>query len=334
MPAITYREALNHALREEMQRDPNVILMGEDIGLFEGPYKVTAGLYKEFGEKRVIDTPIAEEVIVGAGIGAAMLGLKPVIEIMTVNFILLALDQVINNAAKIRDMFAGLAEAPVVIRTPQGAGQQLAAQHSQSFDVLFAHIPGLKVVAPAFPDDAKGLLKSAIRARDPIIFLEHLGLYNTRGEVPEGDYLVPIGPARRVRSGSHVTIVAHSRMTLLALEAAERLSELGIEAEVIDLRCLRPLDKETFLESVRRTNRAVVVEENWRSFGVGAEVAATIQEEAFDYLDAPVIRVATKEVPMPYAKSLEQLALPQVQDIIDAALRTLGKPVRSLARHA
>jgi pyruvate dehydrogenase E1 component beta subunit len=330
MAVITYREALNQALREEMQRDPRVVLIGEDIGLFEGAYKVTAGLYKEFGENRVMDSPIAEEVIVGAGIGAAMLGLKPVVEIMTVNFILLAIDQIVNNAAKLHDMFAGMAEAPVVIRTPQGAGQQLAAQHSQCFDVFFAHVPGLKVVAPAFPDDAKGLLKAAIRARDPVIFLEHLSLYNTRGEVPDGDYTVPLGTARLVRPGSHLTIIAHSRMTLLALQAADRLSQLGIEAEVIDLRSLRPLPREMFLESVRRTNRAIVVEENWRSFGVGAEVAATIQEEAFDYLDAPVLRVATKEVPMPYAKSLEQKALPQVQDILEAALRTLGKEARSL----
>ncbi len=331
MGTMTYREALNQALREELQRDPRVILIGEDIGLFEGAYKVTAGLYREFGEERVIDAPIAEEVIVGAGIGAAMLGLKPVVEIMTVNFVLVAIDQIINNAAKIRDMFAGMAEAPVVIRTPQGAGQQLAAQHSQSFDVFFAHVPGLKVVAPAFPADAKGLLKASIRGRDPVIFLEHLSLYNTRGEVPDGDYTVPIGVAKVVRKGRDVSLIAHSRMTLVALEAAGRLQDMGIEAEVIDLRSLRPLDRQTVLESVRRTNRAVVVEENWRSFGVGAEIAASIQEDAFDYLDAPVIRVATKEVPMPYARSLEQLALPHAEDVVNAALRTLGRSVRSVA---
>lgn len=319
MATMTYREALNQALREEMARDQNVIVIGEDIGVFEGAYKVTAGLLREFGEKRVIDTPIAEEGFVGAGIGAAMVGLRPVVEVMTINFILLAMDQIVNNAAKIYYMFGGAARVPLVIRTPGGGGQQLSSQHSQSLEVLFAHIPGLKVVVPATPADAKGLLKSSIRDDNPVLFIEHLALYNTRGEVPEGEYLTPIGQAEVKRTGRDLTIVAHSRSTLLALEAAQRLEAEGIDAEVVDLRSLRPLDRATLVESVRKTSRALVVEEGWRSYGVGAEVAASIYEGAFDYLDAPIGRIGGVEVPMPYAKVLENAAIPNVQTVVTAA---------------
>lgn len=325
MPVQTYREALQQALREEMQRDSSVFLLGEDIGTFEGAYKVTAGLLKEFGPKRVRDTPIAEEGFVGAGIGAAMLGLRPVIEIMTINFILLATDQIVNNAAKMRHMFGGAVSIPLVIRTPGGGGHQLAAQHSQSLEVWFAHIPGLKVVAPATPADAKGLLKTAIRDDNPVLFIENLALYNTRGEVPEGEYTIPFGRAEVKRQGRDVTIVAHSRMTLLALEAAERLAKDGISAEVVDLRSLRPLDRATVVASVQRTNRAVVVEEGWPTYGISAEVAATISSEAFDYLDAPVVRIGGAEVPMPYAKVLERKALPSVDDIVAGVYRTLER---------
>lgn len=325
MPVLTYREALNQALREELERDPNVLLLGEDIGAFEGAYKVTAGLLSAFGPKRVRDTPIAEEGFVGAGVGAAMVGLRPVIEIMTINFILVAMDQIVNNAAKLHHMFGGAVSVPLVIRAPGGGGHQLAAQHSQSLEVWFAHVPGLKVVAPATPADAKGLLKTAIRDDSPVMFIENLALYNTRGEVPVGEHLVPIARADVKRAGRDVTIVAHSRMTLLALEAAERLAADGISAEVVDLRSLRPLDRATVVASVRRTNRAVLVEEGWPTFGVTAELAATISSEAFDDLDAPVERVGGAEVPMPYAKVLERRALPSVDDILRAVYRTRGR---------
>lgn len=316
MPVITYREALNQALREEMQRDPTVFLLGEDIGVFEGSYKVTAGLYREFGEKRVRDTPIAEEVIVGMGIGAAMVGLRPVVEIMTINFILLAMDQIVNHAAKLRYMFGGKLVCPLTIRTPSGAGRQLTAQHSQNLEHLFASIPGLKVVAPATPADAKGLLKASIRDDCPVLFIEGLRLYNVRGEVPEGDYTVPIGQATIAREGRDVSIIAYSRMTLVALDAARHLAERGIEAEVVDLRSLRPLDAETVLTSVKKTGRAVIVEEGWPTYGVTAEIAARIAEGAFDYLDAPVVRLGSVEVPMPYAPNLEEAVLPHAEDIV------------------
>lgn len=325
MPVLTYREALNQALREELARDPNVFIMGEDVGHFEGAYKVTAGLLREFGPKRVRDTPIAEEGFVGAGVGAAMLGLRPVIEIMTINFIILAMDQIVNNAAKMYHMFGGAVSVPLVIRTPGGGGHQLAAQHSQNLEVWFAHVPGLKVVAPATPADAKGLLKAAIRDDNPVIFVENLALYNTRGEVPAGEVLTPIGRADVKRTGRDVTIVAHSRSTLLALEAAEQLAKENISAEVVDLRTLRPLDRATAVDSVRRTNRAVVVEEGWPTFGISAEVAATLGEHAFDYLDAPVVRIGGAEVPMPYAKTLEHKALPSVEDIVQGVYRTMGR---------
>jgi pyruvate dehydrogenase E1 component subunit beta len=321
---ITYRQALHDTLREELQRDENVFLMGEEIGVFEGSYKITAGLLQEFGPKRVRDTPIAEEGFVGMAIGAAMLGLRPVVEIMTINFSLLALDQLVNHAAKIYGMFGGQTSVPMVLRTPGGGGQQLSATHSQNLEVWYAHVPGLKVVTPSTPADARGLLRSAIRDDDPVMFIENLALYNTRGEVPDGDYVIPIGQAAVVKAGTDITLIAYSRMAVVALDVAQRLEEEGISAEVIDLRSLRPLDRETIIASVRKTNRAVVVEEDWLSYGVGAEVAATIQEGAFDYLDAPVRRVAAAEVPLPYAKPLEQAALPNANHLIEVIHQTLA----------
>jgi len=339
MGIVTYRQALHDALAEEMRRDPLVVLLGEEIGLFEGSYKITAGLLKEFGADRVMDTPIAEEGFVGAAIGAAMLGLRPVVEIMTVNFSLLALDQVVNHAAKIHYMFGAQARVPMVLRMPEGGGQQLAATHSQNFSLWYAYVPGLKVVAPATPADARGLLKSAIRDDDPVIFLENLALYNTKGEVPDlgnsngaasngqpaEEYIVPIGTARIMKEGADLTLISYSRMSVVALEVARRLEQdQGISCEVIDVRSLRPLDRPTLIESVKKTSRAVVVEEDWYSYGVGAELVATIQEGAFDYLDAPIKRVAQAEVPLPYAKVMEQLALPKAQNLIEAIKSTLA----------
>jgi pyruvate dehydrogenase E1 component beta subunit len=335
---VTYRQALHDTLAEEMRRDASVVLMGEEIGQFEGSYKITAGLLKEFGAARVIDTPIAEEGFVGAAIGAAMLGLRPVVEIMTVNFSLLALDQIINHAAKIHYMFGGQARVPMVLRTPEGGGQQLAATHSQNFSSWYAYMPGLKVVAPATPADARGLLKSAIRDDDPVIFLENLALYNTRGEVPglgddaangnghaPADDTVQIGTASIMKEGSDLTLVAYSRMSVVALEVARRLEQdQGISIEVIDVRSLRPLDRPTLIESVKKTSRCVVVEEDWCSYGVGAELVATMQEGAFDYLDAPIRRVAQAEVPLPYAKVMEQAALPKASNLIDTIKGTLN----------
>jgi pyruvate dehydrogenase E1 component beta subunit len=324
---VTYREALRRALDEELERDERVFLMGEEIGRFEGSYKVTAGLYKKYGDKRVRETPISEEGFVGAGIGAAMLGLRPVVEIMTVNFILVAMDMIVNHAAKISQMFGGKVKVPMVIRTPGGAGAQLTAQHSQSLEVWFAHTPGLKVVAPATPADAYGLLKSAIRDDDPVLFMENLVLYNLTGPLPavrggNGDGAVPIGRARIVREGSDLTLVAHSYTVRRCLTVADRLSQAGVEAEVVDLRSLRPLDVETVVSSVKKTSRALVAEEGWATFGVGAELAARIHDACFDDLDAPVVRVGSAEVPMPYAKPLELAAMP-LEDKIDAAARRL-----------
>ncbi|MGH2832067.1 MAG: alpha-ketoacid dehydrogenase subunit beta [Solirubrobacteraceae bacterium] len=323
---MTYREALRLALREELARDERVFLMGEEVGLFEGSYKVSAGLLEEFGPDRVRDTPISEEGFVGAGVGAAMLGERPVIEIMTINFLLVAMDQVINHAAKVRAMFGGQVGCPLVIRTPGGAGNQLTAQHSQSFDAWFAGTPGLKVVAPATPADAKGLLKSAIRDDDPVLVIENLPIYKEKGEVPlDPDYLTPIGRAAIARSGSDISLIAHSYATVRCLALAERLAERhDIDAEVIDLRSLRPLDVQTVAESVVRTNRAVCVEEGWPSYGVSAELAARIQKACFDDLDAPVERVGMAEVPMPYAKNLELAVLPGEERIEAAVLHTLG----------
>src|SRR5690625_3033244 len=306
-----------------MQRDDTVFLLGEDIGKYGGSYAVTQGLYEEFGEERVKDTPISETAIIGAGVGAAMAGLRPVAEIMTINFILVAIDQVINNAAKMHAMFGGQFNVPMVIRTV-GGGRRLAATHSQNLEVLMAHIPGLKVVAPATPYDAKGMLKAAVRDNDPVVFIEHALLFGTRGDVPEDDYVVPIGVSEIKREGSDVTIIAHSRMTVEALKAADKLAEEGIEAEVIDLRTLRPLDIGPVLDSIQRTNRAVIAGEDWRSYGIGAEVASRIQEEAFDYLDAPVLRVNQVEVPLPYAANLERLALPDFNNIVDACREVLN----------
>jgi pyruvate dehydrogenase E1 component beta subunit len=319
MARITYREAIAQALREEMRRDERVFIMGEEVGVWGGSYAVTRGFFDEFGDKRVRDTPIAEGVIVGAAAGAAMGGLRPVAELMTINFAFLALDQIVNNVAKMHYMFNGQVTCPIVIRTVGGGGRQLGASHSQSPDVIFAHFPGLKVVAPGTPADAKGLLKSAIRDDDPVFFIEHATLYSVRGEVPEDeDFLVPIGVSDVKREGQDVTIVAYSKMIQAALEAADRLAEESIQAEVIDLRTLRPIDTQPIVESVRKTNRLVVVEEGWRAYGVGAEIASRVTELAFDYLDAPVRRVAQAEVPLPYNRRLEQMALPQVDDVLRA----------------
>ena len=315
MPEITYREALNQALREEMERDPTVFLLGEDVGLYGGSFKVTDGLLAEFGSERVIDTPIAEGAIVGMAVGAAMTGLRPVVELMTVNFALLAMDQIVNHAAKIRYMFGGKAKVSMVIRAPGGGGQQLAAQHSQSLEAYFLHCPGLKVVCPAFPAEAKGLLKEAIRDDDPVIFLEHEALYGSKGEVPEGKYTIPMGKAKIIKEGKDITIVSFARMAVLGLKAAQELSKEKIDAEVIDLRSLNPLDVKTMIASIKKTGRAVVVEEGWKTGGVGGEIVSLIMEKGFDYLDAPVRRVSGQDVPMPYAKNLEKLAIPQLDDI-------------------
>ena len=323
MPEITYREALNQALREEMERDSTVFLLGEDVGLYGGSFKVTDGLLAEFGSERVIDTPIAEGSIVGMAVGAAMAGLRPVVELMTVNFALLAMDQIVNHAAKIRYMFGGKAKVPLVIRAPGGGGQQLAAQHSQSLEAYFLHCPGLKVVCPAFPEEAKGLLKEAIRDDDPVIFLEHEALYGSKGEVPEGKYTTPLGKAKIIREGKDITIVSFSRMAVLGLKAAQELSKEKIEAEVIDLRSLNPLDVKTLIASIKKTGRAVVVEEGWKTGGVGGEIVSLIMENGFDYLDAPVRRISGQDVPMPYAKNLEKLAIPQLDDIITAVKNIL-----------
>jgi pyruvate dehydrogenase E1 component beta subunit len=323
MPTMRYREALNQALREEMEADDNVFLMGEDIGVFQGAFKVTQGLLEDFGEKRVRDTPISENTIVGAGVGAAMVGLRPVVEIMTVNFSLLALDQIINCAASIRYMFGGQVKVPMVIRMPGGAGHQLGPTHSHNFEALYLHIPGLLVAVPSTAADAKGLLKAAIRDDNPVIFIEHETLYGRRGEVPENGEPMRFGEAAIRREGDDVTIVAISRMAETALKAAETLaSEHEIEAEVIDPRTLRPLDLDTILESVRKTNRAIIAEEGWPHGGVGANLAALIQEQAFDYLDAPVGRVTGADVPMPYSKPLEQAAFPHEEHVVRAALST------------
>ncbi len=323
MPKITMRQAISQALWEEMERDERVFILGEEVGVWGGTYAVTKGFYDHFGEKRVRDTPIAEAAIVGAGIGAAMAGLRPVAELMTINFAFSAMDHIVNEAAKMHYMFGGQIKVPLVIRTVGGGGRQLGATHSQTPDAIFAHFPGLKVVAPGTPYDAKGLLKAAIRSDDPIFFIEHATMYQRRGEVPEEEYLVPIGQSKIQRPGRDVTIVTYSKGLDLSLKAAEQLAKEGIEVEVVDLRTLRPLDVAPVLESVHRTNRAIVVEEGWRSYGVGAEVAARIQEEAFDDLDAPVLRIAQKEVPLPYNRTLEQSALPQVPDILRAVKEVL-----------
>jgi pyruvate dehydrogenase E1 component beta subunit len=323
MSRITMREAISQAMWEEMERDPNVFIMGEEVGVWGGSYAVTKGFYDHFGGERVRDTPIAEAAIVGAAIGASMTGLRPIAELMTINFAFVAMDHIVNEAAKLHYMFGGQFLLPLVIRAVTGGGRQLGATHSQTPDTIFAHFPGLKVVSPGTPEDAKGLLKSAIRSNDPVLFLEHATLYQTRGEVPEGDYTIPLGQSRIQRPGTDVTIVTYSKGLEISTKAAEELAKEGIQPEIVDLRSLRPLDMGPVLESFRKTNRAVIVEEGWRSFGVGAEVSARIYEQAFDYVDAPIQRVAQKEVPLPYNRTLEQLALPQVADVVAAVKEVL-----------
>jgi len=323
MAKITMREAISQALWEEMENDPDVFILGEEVGVWGGTYAVTKGFYDHFGEKRVRDTPIAEAAIIGAAIGSALTGKRPVAELMTINFAFSAMDHIVNEAAKLHYMFSGQMLLPLVIRTVGGGGRQLGATHSQTPDAIFAHFPGLKVVSPGTPQDAKGLLKSAIRSNDPVMFIEHATMYQVRGEVPDGEYTIPIGKSKVQRPGSDVTIVAYSKGLQLATQAADQLAKDGIEAEIVDLRTLRPLDMEPVIESFKKTNRAVVVEEGWKSFGVGAEVTSRIYEEAFDYIDAPIQRVAQKEVPLPYNSTLEQMALPQVADVIKAVKEVL-----------
>jgi len=319
MSRITLREALNHAMVEEMDRDGDVFLMGEEVAEYNGAYKVSQGMLERFGPKRVIDTPITEAGFAGLGVGAAMAGLRPIIEFMTWNFAILAMDQIVNAAAKMLYMSDGQYHVPVVFRGPGGAAAQVAAQHSQSLENWFANVPGLKVVMPSNPADAKGLLKAAIRDDDPVIFIENEISYGDIGEVPDREYLIPLGSADIKRVGQDVTLIAHSRMTKLALQAAEELAGLGIDAEVIDPRTIRPLDEQTILQSIAKTNRAVVIEEGWRFAGIGAEISARIMERGFDHLDAPVLRVTGADVPMPYAANLEALALPGIARIIEAA---------------
>lgn len=323
MTRITMREAISQALWEEMERDPDVLILGEEVGLWGGSYAVTKGFYDHFGGERVRDTPISESTIVGATIGAALTGLRPVAELMTINFAFSAFDHIVNESAKLHYMFGGQFVLPMVIRTVGGGGRQLGATHSQSPDVIFAHFPGLKVVAPGTPADAKGLLKTAIRIDDPVLFIEHATLYQVRGEVPEGDFTVPIGQSKVQREGSDVTIVTYSKMLETSMKAAEELAKEGIQAEIVDLRSLRPLDMGPAIDSFKKTNRAVIVEEGWRSYGVGAEVESRLYEAAFDYADAPIQRVAQKEVPLPYNRTLEQLALPQVEDVIQSVKEVL-----------
>lgn len=323
MAAITVRQAISDALREEMERDEKVFILGEEVGVWGGTYAVTRGFYDQFGEKRVRDTPIAEAAIIGAAIGAAMTGLRPIAELMTINFAFAAMDHIVNEAPKLRYMFGGQFKIPMVIRAVGGGGRQLGATHSQTPDVVFAHFPGLKVVSPATPEDSKGLLKAAIRSDDPVMFIEHATLYQWRGEVPDGDFVVPIGKSKVQRPGDAVTVVSYSKGLQLSMEAADALAKDGIHIEVVDLRTLRPLDMEPVIDSFKKTNRAVIVEEGWRSYGIGAEVAARLYEEAFDYIDAPIKRVAQKEVPLPYNRNLEQMALPQVADIIKAVKEVL-----------
>jgi pyruvate dehydrogenase E1 component beta subunit len=319
MSEMTYRDAINLALKEEMRHDPSVVVLGEDVALYEGSFKVTRGLLAEFGEERVKDTPISENTIIGVAVGAAMGGLRPVAELMTVNFALLAMDQIVNHMSKIHYMFGGQVVVPMTIRMPGGGGSQLGAQHSQSLETFFMHCPGMRVLYPSTPADAKGLLKSAIRDNNPVIFLEHELLYNSKGEVPEDpEYLVPIGKAKVLRQGEHVTIVAYARMAVLALQAAEELAGEGISCEVVDLRSLAPLDDDTILASVRKTGRAVVVEECWRTCGLGAEIASRIFENCFDVLKTPVRRVSGLDVPMPYSRKIEKICIPQKENIVQA----------------
>jgi pyruvate dehydrogenase E1 component beta subunit len=323
MSIMTYREALNQAMREEMRRDETIVLMGEEVGFYQGAYKVSKGMLEEFGPMRVLDTPITELGFTGLGVGAAMVGLRPIVEMMTFNFALLALDQIVNGAAKMLYMSGGQFPVPLVIRGPGGAGHQLGAQHSQALESWFCHVPGLKVVMPSTPADAKGLLKTSIRDDNPVVFIESEVLYGTRGEVPEGECLIPLGVADIKRPGKDVTLIAHSKMIFVALEAAADLEREGVDVEVIDPRTLRPLDTVTLVESVKKTNRAVIVEEGWPFCGVGAQIVDVLQFRAFDYLDAPILRVTGADVPTPYAKNLEHLAFPDKQRVKDAVNKVL-----------
>jgi len=320
---ISYREALNQALVEEMDRDPAVFLMGEEVGHYQGAYKVSQGLVQRFSERRVIDAPIAEMGFAGIGVGAAMVGLRPIIEFMTFNFSLVAIDQIVNNAAKIYQMSAGQYHVPIVFRGPGGPAVQVAAQHSQSLESFYTHVPGLKVVMPSTPADAKGLLKASIRDDNPVVFIESETLYSTTGEVPGGELVIPLGVAEIKRPGEHVTLVAWSKMTLLCLQAAEQLAHDGIEAEVVDPRTLRPLDDALIADSVRRTGRCVIVEQGWPVAGFGAEIAYRVQRDCLDHLDAPVERVTSDDVPMPYALGLENEVQPRVDDVVAAVKRVL-----------
>ncbi|MEX2530269.1 MAG: pyruvate dehydrogenase complex E1 component subunit beta [Gemmatimonadota bacterium] len=326
MPVITYREALNQALAEEMERDDTVFLMGEEVAEYDGAYKVSKGLLERFGDRRVVDSPISELGFAGLGVGAAMVGLRPVIEFMTFNFAFLALDQVINSAAKMHYMSGGQLSLPMVFRGPSGAALQLSAQHSQAAETWYVHAPGVKLVTPGTPADAKGLLKAAIRDEDPVAFMEGELLYNVKGEVPdpeEGDFVIPLGVADVKRKGADVSIITHGKMVHVALQAAGKLEKEDVDVEVLDLRSLRPLDVDAILETVRKTNRVVYLEEGWPYAGIGAQIVSLIQEEAFDYLDAPVIRVTQADVPMPYAKNLEQAAKPDAARVIQACNRVL-----------
>ena len=323
MPVMTYRDALRSAMAEEMERDESVVLMGEDIGIYGGTHLVTNGLIDQFGPRRVIDTPIAEGGFTGAAIGMAMAGLRPVVEMMTWNFSFLAADQIIQNAAKLRYFSGGQVHVPLVIRGPNGGGVQLSAQHTHSLEGFYGHFPGLKVVSPATPADVKGMMLAAIRDPDPVIFLEAGALYGTKGEVPEGDQVVEFGKARIAREGTDITLVSYGRQVPMLLKIADTLAEQDIQAEVVDLRSIRPFDSETIVESVRKTHRAVVVQEQWRYFSVASEVCAVIQEQAFDELDAPIERVSGAEVPAPYARNLEVAAFPSVEQVVKAARRAL-----------
>lgn len=323
MPVMTYRDALRSAMAEEMERDESIVLLGEDIGLYGGTHLVTNGLIDQFGPKRVIDTPIAEGGFTGAAIGMAMAGLKPIVEMMTWNFSFLAADQIIQTAAKIHYFSGGQVNVPLVIRGPNGGGVQLSAQHTHSLEGFYGHFPGLKVVSPATPADVKGMMLEAIRNPNPVIFLEAGALYGTKGEVPEGDETVEFGKARVAREGTDLTLIAYGRQVPVLLKVADKLAEENISAEVIDLRSIRPLDTETFVESVKKTNRAVVVQEQWRYYSVASEVCAVLQHEAFDYLDAPVERVSGAEVPAPYARNLEVAGFPTMEHVVSAARRVL-----------
>ncbi len=323
MPVISYREALNQAMREEMERDPDVFIMGEEVGYYNGAYKVTQGLLQRFSERRVVDTPIAEMGFAGIGVGAAMVGLRPIIEFMTFNFSLVAIDQIINNAAKIFQMSGGQFHVPIVFRGPSGPAVQVGSQHSQALESFYAHVPGLKVVMPSTAYDAKGLLKTAIRDDNPVVFMEGETLYGMTGEVPDHEYSLPLGVGDVKRAGEHVTLVAWSRMVHVCLEAARALADDGIEAEVVDPRTLRPLDHELIARSVNKTGRCVIVEVGWPVAGFGAEIAYQVQRRCLDHLDAPIERVTSDDVPMPYAKNLEDEVQPQVKDVVAAVRRAL-----------